>query len=98
MNTNVGEMPLDIFSDYISDILEEEWCWEYLIPLSNWQGYVLRSGDYYNMWFGNGHGFNNAEIGLGWFGVEVSYGDGLSSCFGDETYTGNGYCHNPYEY
>jgi hypothetical protein len=29
MDTNVGEMPLDIFSDYVSDILGEDWSWEY---------------------------------------------------------------------
>lgn len=29
MNTNVGDMPLDIFSDYVFDILGEEWSWEY---------------------------------------------------------------------
>lgn len=35
MNDNVGEMPLDIFSDYISDMLGEEWCWLYFIPVIN---------------------------------------------------------------
>lgn len=101
MNTNVGEMPLDIFSDYISDILEEEWTWEYLVPLLNWQGYILRSGDFYNMWFGNGHGFNNAENGLGWSSIGILYGNGLMKApmdRDDGTYTGNGYCHNRYEY
>jgi hypothetical protein len=31
INLNVGEMPLDIFADYISDILGQEWSWEYLL-------------------------------------------------------------------
>jgi hypothetical protein len=29
-NSNVGDMPIDIFSDYISDILNQEWSWEYI--------------------------------------------------------------------
>jgi hypothetical protein len=35
-NINVGDMPLDIFSDYISDILGQEWSWEYLNVALNW--------------------------------------------------------------
>jgi hypothetical protein len=32
LNTNVGDMPLDIFCDYTSDILDEEWIIEHFIP------------------------------------------------------------------
>lgn len=35
MNLNVGDMPLDIFADYVSDILEQEWTWEYFITILN---------------------------------------------------------------
>jgi hypothetical protein len=39
LNTNVGDMPLDIFADYISDTLGEEWSWEYLLFAVNGFGY-----------------------------------------------------------
>lgn len=35
MDTNVGDMPLDIFCDYVSEILGEEWSWEYIVPILN---------------------------------------------------------------
>jgi hypothetical protein len=101
MNTNVGEMPLDIFSDYVSDILGGDWSWEYLVPLLNWQGYVIRVAFHHGLWYGNGCGFNNAENGLGWSGVCYLYGNGLMKYpmdSGDGTYVGNGYSHNLYEY
>lgn len=48
METNVGDMPLDIFADYVSDILGEEWSWEYLALVINGQNsvpqYTLNSG------------------------------------------------------
>jgi len=40
MDTNVGEMPLDIFSDYTSDQLNEEWSWEYLALVFNDKGNI----------------------------------------------------------
>lgn len=39
LNTNVGDMPLDIFSDYLTDTLDQEWHWEYLALAINGQGY-----------------------------------------------------------
>jgi hypothetical protein len=39
LNTNVGDMPLDIFSDYVSDILDQEWCWEYFLVIYGRDGY-----------------------------------------------------------
>jgi hypothetical protein len=39
MNTNVGEMPLDIFSDYVSDIGEQEWNWIYFLVIYGKDGY-----------------------------------------------------------
>jgi hypothetical protein len=35
INTNVGEMPLEIFGDYVSDILDDDWNWLYIIPYLN---------------------------------------------------------------
>jgi len=35
MNDNVGEMPIEIFGDYVSDCLDIEFPWEYLALVSN---------------------------------------------------------------
>jgi len=97
VNENVGDMPLEIFGDYLTDTLNEEWTWEYLAPLLNWRGYIISAGDILNTWFGNGCGFNNAENGLGWSWQGRSghpYGNGMIKyhyTFGDGVYTGNGH-------
>jgi hypothetical protein len=69
MNTNVGEMPLDIFSDYVSDILGEEWNWEYLAFAMNGC-----EGNYYeNTWgYGRGVGQGSGD------GSTYNYGNGLT--------------------
>jgi hypothetical protein len=67
-NTNVGDMPLDIFSDYISDTLGEEWSWEYLSVALNWapeepEGIPLylemgdSNGDSPDYFYGGGDGY-----------------------------------------
>jgi hypothetical protein len=33
MNDNVGEMPLEIFGDYVSDCLDMDFPWVYMVPL-----------------------------------------------------------------
>ena len=33
MDTNVGDMPLEIFADYTADCLGMDFPWEYLVPL-----------------------------------------------------------------
>jgi hypothetical protein len=77
MNTNVGEMPLDIFSDYISDILGEEWTWEYLILILNCcNTSMLR---------------NEGCGGLGYMpSIEHDAGDGYSYDYADEFNDGIG--------
>jgi hypothetical protein len=60
MNDNVGEMPLYIFADYVSDILGEEWSWEYFTLIVNDQGYNLQYTSIHRG-FGWGHGY---EIGF----------------------------------
>jgi hypothetical protein len=101
MNDNVGEMPLDIFSDYISDILGEEWNWQYLIlainetddgcgQQGNGDGVVY---DYHRM--------NNLAYGYGYISGD-GFGYGLVSGAGFEldfnyiqgaTGIGDGYNH-----
>lgn len=60
MNTNVGDMPLDIFSDYTSDILAEEWSWEYLVFAVNGNGGSFFENQY-GHGAGTGLGFGDAE-------------------------------------
>jgi hypothetical protein len=35
LNTNVGDMPLDIYSDYVGDSLGIDFPWEYIVPVFN---------------------------------------------------------------
>jgi hypothetical protein len=44
MNDNVGEMPLDIFGDYVSDCLSMDFTWEYMFAPSA-LGYKSSCGD-----------------------------------------------------
>jgi hypothetical protein len=44
MNDNVGEMPLDIYSDYVSDTLGIFFPWEYLVPLICELGFQTGNG------------------------------------------------------
>jgi hypothetical protein len=69
MNTNVGDMPLDIFSDYISDILGEDWNWEYLALVINGS-----EGNYNESTLGHGRGLGE---GFGGDGYTYNYGNGL---------------------
>jgi len=56
INTNVGDMPIEIFGDYVSDTLGEEWSWEYLVfspcdggqNLTFWHDEATGKGFYYN--------------------------------------------------
>jgi len=67
MNDNVGDMPIEIFGDYISDMLGEDWSWEYIIPMFNYMndlkvsptqargnGYCNDYGGWYPTAYGNG--------------------------------------------
>lgn len=45
MNLNVGDMPLDIFGDYVSELLESEFSWEYLGVILNGVCYGFKYGD-----------------------------------------------------
>jgi hypothetical protein len=46
MNDNVGEMPLEIFGDYVSDTLGQEWHWEYFVFMANGHFSKKGSGNY----------------------------------------------------
>jgi hypothetical protein len=70
MIDNVGEMPLDIFSDYINDILNQEWSWEYLICIygfgtSEVGSYRRELGNGYSYWYGSENGFGSGVLNLG---------------------------------
>jgi len=55
MNTNVSDMPLEIFADYTSDMLDQEWHWEYLFPIINGN---------HNPYFEE---FGNSDFVFGWY-------------------------------
>jgi len=44
MDTNVGDMPIEIFGDYISDCLDEEWNWVYLFHADNGYNFGFSRG------------------------------------------------------
>jgi hypothetical protein len=91
MNTNVGDMPLDIFTDYISDTLGEEWSWEYLAIIVNYHGYnrievkrenVSSDGDAYG--YNLLSGFGPFRVNAGGSGIwhhigTTSYGNGANN-------------------
>jgi hypothetical protein len=92
INTNVGNMPLDIFSDYISDILDEEWNWLYLTVNTNYDGNRVGYGLGYG--FGYGYRYNNLGNPINGSGDGFEYGhiDDTTideNCRGD----GNNICH-----
>lgn len=70
IDTNVGEMPLDIFADYISDTLGEEWSWIHLTLNVNWEN-IDR--------FENGCGYSFILMG----DEEVFDGDGFDYCYSE---------------
>lgn len=89
LNTNVGDMPPDIFSDYISDILDEEWTWEYLVSIVNARGFGFENalGHGFGYMFGNGYGFGNGRSS----GSEYENGDGNECKNGNgKNHAGNG--------
>jgi hypothetical protein len=80
-NTNVGDMPLDIFSDYVSDILGEEWYWEYLPFTINANNIGFNIGDSNTSDDGNwedlstGDGYGDTGFGQSGCG-DTGFGDG----------------------
>lgn len=74
-----------IFADYSSDMLNEEWGWEYFAPLVDGRGYwgterQARMGDGYS-YHKSGAGYFRGNFGMG-NGFIVN-GDPLSSSFGN---------------
>jgi len=53
MNTNVSDMPIEIFADYTADMLDQEWDWTYIVPTLNDNGVA---NEYVNN-FGSGSGY-----------------------------------------
>jgi len=76
MNDNVGDMPPEIFADYVSDMLGEEWSWEYLVlSFNNHGNHVGTSPEFfYNCDKVTGYG--NTLFG----GSGTSYGTMLYDC------------------
>jgi hypothetical protein len=66
MNTNVGDMPLDIFADYVSDVLGEEWSLEYFILIFNWYHQLRNNYGNGMRMYDLGCGYNNEEDCLGY--------------------------------
>jgi hypothetical protein len=56
MNTNVGDMPLDIYSDYISDSLGIDFPWEYIVPVFNVPNLLWQLDEYHIL--GDGYGYH----------------------------------------
>lgn len=72
MNTNVGDMPLEIFGDYVSDCLSIDFPWEYM--------FVPTALGYRSSWNHLAYHDNNYKIGIGsWYCYRDSrgYGGGL---------------------
>jgi len=64
MNDNVGDMPIEIFGDYISDTLGEEWSWEY---------FQIFNG-YYQLWqVYRIQGYNGFGCGMALNGFTTEY-------------------------
>jgi hypothetical protein len=80
LNTNVGDMPLDIFADYTSDTLEQEWSWEYLACLVN-DAQMALFYEYGNSTFSHSWYYGN--------GVIYGYHDWLNNGY-NEIAQGNG--------
>jgi hypothetical protein len=96
INTNVGEMPLEIFGDYISDCLGMDFPWEYMfVPSalgyrSCWNHLAFQDE---NTMFGIGGWYSYRDsrgYGGGLFGQNKGYGVGASS----NNSPGNGFCLN----
>jgi hypothetical protein len=108
MNDNVGEMPLDIFSDYVSDVLGEEWFLEYLIPILNYHRdsiidpFTEGHGTNYNL--GNCWGYilgwseDHLALGYGFAHGYASYDNNyLAEGCGDNQHNfGNGFFHSSF--
>lgn len=78
MNTNVGDMPLEIFGDYVSDYLDIEFYWQYMFVF-NEQG--DNNGDSLGQGWGNGNGLEN-------------YGTGTTNIYGDAFGNGSSSYHH----
>jgi hypothetical protein len=75
LNTNVGDMPLDIFCDYISDILGQEWNWQYLIPIDS-DNVPMR---YMRFYYGKGYMLISSPTHGDGYKISETYGDGNNS-------------------
>lgn len=105
LNDNVGDMPLDIFSDYVSDVMEEEWSWIYLTPIFNYHRngiidpFTTGSGTNYNL--GNCWGYtlswdeNYSALGYGFTHGYTPYVNNLAEgCGSNQHNLGNGFFHS----
>jgi hypothetical protein len=80
-------MPLDIFCDYVSDALGEEWNWEYFALIINEHGYNVGTEgygrgtsymSYKNKAIGNGNGYGYIENYGQIYGRENGIGEGYT--------------------
>jgi len=100
MNTNVGDMPIEIFGDYISDCLDMDFPWEYLAAITNDDAYYHNPdrrgcGTFYEM-NGNGYAYNYTSetysIGTG-YGSSQDWMTSGNGDMGKDISLGNGMHH-----
>jgi len=87
---NVGEMPMEIFGDYVSDCLGMDFPWEYIVPILN--SYEYRR----SLWRRYGDSKRLGDLGHG-FGVSywTQMGCGLAHLYGVANYcSGHGMFEN----
>jgi hypothetical protein len=82
---NVGDMPLDIFCDYIQDTIGEEWIFEYFAPITNGANYPR------TMTRGFGYAINNT--GDDYSRGTIGYGNGYGNDIMQEYVGGDGLNH-----
>jgi len=90
---NVGEMPLEIFGDYLTDILNEEWSWEYLALTFNFNGTpgsTFGIGNSLNGLRYNWHCGDGLTNDFSHMKQDCDYGDGYSYNLGEISLNSNG--------
>jgi hypothetical protein len=95
MIDNVGDMPLDIYSDYVSDTLGEEWSWIYFTPVFNGNGWAFlhkQGFGPFSVDVGNnvGDGYNYGYYNMNFCPGEPEEASGSGFNDNDDCVTGHG--------
>lgn len=99
MNDNVGEMPLEIFGDYVAECLGIDFPWEYMFVITT-IGY--RSSSYgqahiFRTKHGIGHYYHNRIPPYQAYGQGIMHNPpsgGFGLALGLDNMRGSGYCSN----